>query len=71
MAIFSRALDKLKAGLQKSRKKISNSLQTVLTLGRRIDEDLLDELEEKLITDDIGVETTLQIIEDIRGAWKR
>jgi len=70
MAFFSKTLDKLKNGLAKSRKKISDSLTTVLTLGRKIDEELLDELEEKLISDDIGVETTLQIIEDLRAAWK-
>ena len=70
MAFFSKTLDKLKNGLAKSRKKISDSLTTVLTLGRKIDEDLLEELEEKLISDDIGVETTLQIIEDLRAAWK-
>ena len=70
MAFLTRTLDKLKSGLAKSRQKINNSLKTVLTLGRRIDENLLDELEEQLISDDIGVETSLQIIEDLRTAWK-
>jgi len=70
MAIFSKTLEKLKSGLAKSRRKINDSLKTVLTLGRKIDENLLDELEEKLISDDIGVETTMQIIEDLRGAWE-
>jgi len=69
MALFSKTLDKLKNGLQRSREKINNSLKSVLTLGRKIDEDLLDELEEKLISDDLGVETTLQIVEDLRRAW--
>jgi fused signal recognition particle receptor len=70
MAIFSKTLEKLKSGLTKSRRKINDSLKTVLTLGRKIDENLLQELEEKLISDDIGVETTLQIIEDLRKAWE-
>jgi len=70
MVIFSKTLDKLKNGLAKSRAKINHSLKAVLTLGRKIDEDLLKELEEQLISDDIGVETTLQIIEDLRTAWK-
>lgn len=69
MGLF-KALDKLKSGLQRSRQKISASLKSVLTLGRTIDEDLLEELEEKLISDDLGVETTMQIIEDLRAAWK-
>ncbi|MCP4710986.1 MAG: signal recognition particle-docking protein FtsY [Planctomycetes bacterium] len=70
MAFISRTLEKLKNGLAKSRQKINQSLKTVLTLGRRIDEDMLEELEEQLISDDIGVETTLQIIDDLRTAWK-
>ena len=70
MAIFSKTLEKLKSGLAKSRRKINDSLKTVLTLGRKINENLLEELEEKLISDDIGVETTQQIIEDLRGAWE-
>lgn len=70
MALFSKALEKLKTGLQKSRKKIGDSLKGVLTLGRKIDENLLDELEEKLISDDIGVEATMHIIEDLRQAYK-
>ena len=70
MAIFSKALDKLKAGLAKSRRKISSSLNSVLTIGRKLDDDLLEELEEQLISDDIGVETTMRIVEDLRAAWK-
>ena len=70
MAIFGKALSKLRDGLQKSRKKINDSFVSVLSLGRKIDENLLEELEEKLISDDLGVETTLQIIEDLRSAWK-
>jgi len=69
MALFSSTLSKLKAGLKKSRDKIGGSLKTVLTLGRRIDESLLDQLEEQLISVDIGVETSLQIIKDLRCAW--
>ncbi len=70
MAFFSKVFNKFKEGLKKSREKISNSLKSVLTFGRRIDEQLLNELEEQLITDDLGVEATTRIIEDIRKAWK-
>ena len=70
MAFFSKALDKLKDGLAKSRRKINDSLKSVLTMGRRIDEDLLEELEEKLISDDLGVETALYITQHLRTAWK-
>ncbi|NIA17524.1 MAG: signal recognition particle-docking protein FtsY, partial [Planctomycetes bacterium] len=40
------------------------------TLGRNINDDLLDELEETLISDDIGVETTDKLIADLRQAWR-
>ena len=50
MGIFGKTVQYLKDHLDKTRDKISTSLKTVLTLGRKIDEDLLDELEEVLIT---------------------
>ncbi len=70
MAFFSKTIEKLKNGLKKSRDKITQSFQSILTLGRRIDENLLEELEEQLITADIGVEMSMGIIEDLRKAWK-
>ena len=71
MGIFSKTVDYLRKHLSKTRKRISSSLSRVLTLGRDINEELLDELEEVLISDDIGVETTAKLIEDLRGAYKR
>jgi len=70
MALFSQAFNKLKTSLVKSRQKINDSLKSVLTIGRKIDEVLLEELEEKLLSDDLGVEATLHLIEDLRTAWK-
>ena len=70
MALFRKTLDKLAAGLAKTRKRLASGMQTVLTLGRKIDEDLLDELEEKLLEGDIGVVTAMQICGDLRQAYK-
>ena len=70
MGIFSKTTGFFKDRLAKTRDKISSSLSTVLTLGRNIDEALLDELEETLITDDIGVETTDKLISDLREAYR-
>jgi fused signal recognition particle receptor len=42
----------------------------VLSLGRNIDETLLDDLEETLIADDIGVETTDKLISSLREAYR-
>jgi fused signal recognition particle receptor len=55
--------------LGKTRDKISSSLRTVVSLGRNIDDNLLDVLEETLISDDIGVETTDKLISDLRTAY--
>ncbi len=70
MGIFSKTKEYLKERLGKTRSKISTSLSSVLSLGRKIDDDLLDELEETLIRDDIGVETTDMLISELREAYR-
>lgn len=70
MGIFSKTIGYFKERLGKTRDKISSSLSSVLSIGRNIDEDLLDELEETLIKDDIGVETTAMLISDLRDAYR-
>jgi fused signal recognition particle receptor len=70
MGIFTKTAEFFKDRLGKTRDKITTSLSAVLTLGRNIDEDLLDKLEETLISDDIGVETTDKLISDLRQAYR-
>ena len=70
MGIFTKTVGYIKDHLGKTRNKIKSSLSAVLTLGRGIDDELLDELEETLISDDIGVETTDKLISDLRQAWR-
>jgi fused signal recognition particle receptor len=70
MGFFTKTVQYLRDHLGKTRSKIVSSLSAVLTLGRDIDDRLLDQLEETLIGDDIGVETTARLIEDLRGAYK-
>ncbi len=70
MGIFTKTAGYLKDRLGKTRAKISTSLSSVLALGRNIDESLLDELEETLISDDIGVETTDKLILELRQAYR-
>ena len=70
MGIFSKTASFFKDRLGKTRDKISSSLSSVLSLGRAIDEDLLDELEETLISDDIGVETTDKLVSELREAYR-
>lgn len=47
--------------------KLSDKISDVVHRRKDIDDELFDELEEVLITSDIGMETTMNIIEDIRG----
>jgi fused signal recognition particle receptor len=70
MGIFTKTAGYLKDRLGKTRDRISSSLSSVLSMGRNIDEALLDELEETLIKDDIGVETTDKLITELREAYR-
>jgi fused signal recognition particle receptor len=70
MGLFSKTVGYLKDRLGKTRKRITSGLTSVLTIGRDIDDELLEELEATLISDDIGVETTERLIEDLREAYK-
>ncbi|MCW7754414.1 signal recognition particle-docking protein FtsY [Desulfobotulus sp. H1] len=56
---------KLKQGLSKTREFLTTDVDDLL-LGRKLDENLLEDLEEKLITADIGVTTAMDIVERIR-----
>lgn len=70
MGIFTKTVGYFKDHLGKTRDKIGSSLNSVLSVGRNIDDALLDELEETLITDDIGVETTDKLVTDLRQAYQ-
>ncbi len=70
MGIFTKTAGYFIDRLGKTRDKISSSLSSVLSLGRNIDEDLLDKLEETLISDDIGVETTDMLVSELREAYR-
>ncbi len=70
MGIFDKTVGFIRERLTKTRTKISTSLSSVLTFGRKIDEQLLEELEETLIGDDIGIETTEKLVDELRDAYK-
>ena len=70
MGLFSKTADFLKERLGKTRTMIASSLSSVLSLGRKIDDELLDELEETLIRDDIGVGTTEKLISELCEAYR-
>ena len=64
-------LDRLKAGIQKTRSGLVDRLEDVLAGRKEIDADLLEELEYTLITADLGVETVQEILEGIRQRMDR
>lgn len=59
-------LERLKMGIEKTRSGLASHLEDVLAGEREIDADLLEELEYTLISADIGVQTTSEILERIR-----
>ena len=63
-------LDKLKAGLSKTKNAIFGQINEALKVFVRVDEDLLEELEELLITSDIGVNATEEIMDRLRDEIK-
>jgi fused signal recognition particle receptor len=63
-------LGKLKSGLTKTREKIVNSISETISGKANIDDYVLDDLEEILITSDIGIETSERIIEATRKSLK-
>ena len=62
--------EKLKSGLAKTKSALFGSVHDMLSNFVRVDEDLLEELEELLIMSDIGVTATEQIIEELRERIK-
>ena len=63
--------DKLKQGLNKTKESFSEKINTVFSNFRKVDEDFLEELEEALIMADIGVDTSVQIINSLRERIKK
>jgi len=59
-------LDRLKSGIEKTRAGLVNKIEDVVLGKKEIDAELLDELEYTLITADIGVRTSTEILETIR-----
>ena len=63
--------DKLKNGLNKTKKSFDEKINNVFSNFRKVDEEFLDELEEVLIMSDIGVETSTKIIDSLRERIKK
>jgi fused signal recognition particle receptor len=57
--------ERLKSGLSKTRQNFSKRFDGILSANRKIDGDVLEEIEEILITSDVGVPTTMELMERI------
>ena len=62
--------EKLKQGLSKTRDDFNNKLSQVFSMGRKIDEEFYEELEETLIQADVGVQTAVELCERLREIEK-
>ena len=63
--------DKLKQGLSKTKNSFEEKMNNVFSNFRKVDEDLLEELEDALIMSDVGVETSTKIINSLRDRVKK
>ncbi len=68
MAFFKKTVEKLAAGLSRTRQKFIGSLKSLLS-GRKLDDRLLDDLEETLIQADMGVASAMRIRGDLQQAF--
>lgn len=63
--------DKLKKGMNKTKTSFDEKINNVFSNFRKVDEDFLDELEEVLIMSDIGMDTSVKIIDSLRTRIKK
>lgn len=63
--------DKYKEGLSKTRKSFSEKINDLVARYRKVDEDFFEELEEVLISADVGVETVMDLVDELRTEVKR
>ncbi len=76
MGIFDRFFtrekkENLDRGMQRTQEGVFGKLRRVFTSKRTIDDDFLDELEEVFVTSDVGVDTTIKIIDRIKDRAAR
>ena len=63
--------DRLKAGLAKTREKLADKLDELLSGSTKIDDELLEELEETLIMSDVGTKTTEKLMDGLKKGVRR
>jgi fused signal recognition particle receptor len=71
MAFLSGLADRFRQGLERSRQAMGQGLDSLLALGREVDESMLDELEDLLLAADLGAETSQEFVSLVRSSAKR
>ena len=74
MGLFAKlasTADGIRRGFAKTHDKLASGFGTIFTFARKLDDGLCDELEELMISADMGVRATAEIIDDIREAHKK
>jgi len=71
MGLFGALADRLRQGLERSREAIGQGLDSLLALGRPVDESMLEELEEILLASDLGAADAVDIVGRVRAEAKR
>ena len=69
--MFGKLFDKLKTGLTKTRDNLTDKINEALNLAVTIDDDMYEELEEALIMSDIGMDTTIEIIDRLKAKIRK
>lgn len=64
-------IKKIKSGLSKTREQVFGQIQEVIFAARKIDDELLEEIEDLLLSGDVGMETASAIIEQVKKQVKR
>ena len=69
--MFGKLFNNLKSGLTKTRNALTDKINEAINLAVSIDDDLYEELEEILIMADIGMDTTMEIIEKLKDKIRK
>jgi fused signal recognition particle receptor len=64
--MISKAFERIKRGLSRTRRSLGDALSSALGARRKVDEELLDELEEILLEADLGVATSMEVLDALR-----
>lgn len=69
MGLFRTTVGAIRKGLSRTRDALGGSLRSLLH-GRTLNEELIDEIESRLLTADVGVRTTTELIDSLRRAYR-